>query len=178
MPVSPEKRADDRKRRPELIGCGKKPKFSFRLLTFHEKLFILISELVFYLYCFEKESRWVLFRNMKSWRDGLPEIFRTAFILDGTPLPSEAELAAQAGVSRVTVRQALVQLSRLGIIVKRREAQCCKCRRRSGAYTHTPVRLDQPGSFRRGHSRLSGNFQYSATYDDENQRQSGFHADD
>ncbi|AVM43637.1 GntR family transcriptional regulator [Victivallis lenta] len=37
---------------------------------------------------------------------------------DGTPLPSEAELAAQAGVSRVTVRQALVQLSRLGIIVK------------------------------------------------------------
>ena len=87
---------------------------------------------------------------------------------DGTPLPSEAELAAQAGVSRVTVRQALVQLSRLGIIVKQQG------RRSVVNVAAVPERT----RFRRGHSRLSGNFQYSATYDDENQRQSGFHADD
>ena len=62
---------------------------------------------------------------------------RLGLILDGERLPSETELAAQFGVSPVTLREALNILRGQGLLSTRRG-------RRGGSFVHAPADLGEP----------------------------------
>jgi GntR family transcriptional regulator, transcriptional repressor for pyruvate dehydrogenase complex len=62
----------------------------------------------------------------------LADAISTGVFGDGDQLPSEAELAAQLGVSTVTLREALVGLRRTGLVETRRG-------RNGGTFVHAPA---------------------------------------
>src|SRR5688500_9491270 len=72
----------------------------------------------------------------------LADAIALELLADGEQLPSESELAAQLGVSTVTLREALVSLRHLGLVETRRG-------RGGGSFVRTPEAGD-------GGSRLQG----------------------
>jgi len=55
--------------------------------------------------------------------DALRQAIKNGDIVAGGPLPSEKDLEAQYGVSRITVRRALIELEREGLVIRSRGRQ-------------------------------------------------------
>jgi DNA-binding FadR family transcriptional regulator len=67
----------------------------------------------------------------------LGDAIRRGLIVDGERLPAESELAAQLGVSPVTLREALTLLREQGLVSTRRG-------RRGGSFVHAPADAEEP----------------------------------